>query len=168
MRLLINKNDFLTYKLVSRGITDNRIDTFIQEAQFKDLRCLMGDRLYYDVLTHESDYPDLIDGSTFTAYDGVEKEHYGLKSVLVYFAWSRYSMFGSVQDTAFGSVTKTNEWSQPEAQSSKRDRRDEAIQIANSHWEMVRQYLDVSGIEAWRQSSGCSSKKCKSKITIIR
>jgi hypothetical protein len=175
MKLLISKSDFLTYKLVSRAVTDVRIDTYIQEAQFTDLRCLMGDRLYYDVLTNESDYADLIDGSEFTAKDGIVKDHYGLKAVLVYLSWARYSMFGSVQDTAFGSVTKTNEWSQPESQSSKRDRRDQAMQVANTHWAMVREYLDVSAIPAWEAHSKCGSskcgnggKKCNSKIRVIR
>lgn len=168
MNNLITKSDFEAYKLVSRGVTIARLDTFIQEAQFADLRCLMGDKLYYDVVANASDYDDLINGSTFTAADGIEKEHQGLKAVLVYFSWARYSIFGSIQDTAFGQVTKTNEWSQPESQSSKRDRHDQAYQIANKHWELVRQYLDVTYPD-WKVSGcGKGKKSCNKRIRLIR
>jgi len=174
MVLLINKADFIKYNAVAKGVESYRLDTFIQEAQFIDLKCAMGDSMYYDVLANISnaEYANLINGSTFTAADGIEKEHYGLKAVLVYFAWSRYTLKGSVIDTSFSMVQKTNDWSQPVSSATKRDIRDESRQIAFSHWEMVKEYLNVSNFPAWRKAgSGCSGKSnnnCKTKIRVLR
>lgn len=171
MNLLINKSDFAKYNMVSKGVESSRLDTFIGEAQFIDLKCAIGDALYYDVLSNinNPDYQNLIKGSTFTASDGIEKEQYGLKAVLVYFSWSRYILKSAVVDTSFSVVQKTNTWSEPIGQSTKRDIRDESRQIAFKHWEIVKEYLEVSNFPAWRKL-GCSkksNKNCKTKITVL-
>lgn len=113
--LLINKNDFKEFKQISKGRDIELIEQYVTEAQDIDIRSLICDKFYFDILKNWQlpAYQKLIHGETYTDEDGVEIEYKGLKPVLVYYAYSRYCMRGSVVDTAFGMVQKTNENSQP-------------------------------------------------------
>lgn len=171
--LLINKNDFKEYKQLSKGVDIERIEHYITEAQDIDIRKLICDKFYFDIIKNWQlpSYQKLIHGETYTDEDDIEREYKGLKPVLVYYAYSRYCMRGSVVDTAFGMVQKTSENSQPISGTEKRDMRDTSIQTALQYWIDVQKYLKEKEetFPKWKDCCGCSDSRIRSssKIEII-
>lgn len=170
--LLINKNDFKEFKQISKGRDIELIEQYVTEAQDIDIRSLICDKFYFDILKNWQlpAYQKLIHGETYTDEDGVEIEYKGLKPVLVYYAYSRYCMRGSVVDTAFGMVQKTSENSQPISGAEKRDMRDTSIHIALRYWLDVKKYLKEKEetFPKWSECNECkSSSKSSSKFDVI-
>ncbi len=170
--LLINKNDFKEFKQLSKGVDIERIEQYITEAQDIDIRSLICDEFYFDIIKNwqEPAYQKLIHGETYTDADNIEREYKGLKTVIVYYAYSRYCMRGSVVDTGFGMVQKTSESSQPISGTEKRDMRDSSIQTALRYWMDVKKYLEEkeSTFPKWLKCSQCDNKnKTTSKIEVI-
>ena len=165
-RLLINKNDFIGFKQLSKGRDVDTIETFIQEAQDLDLKELVCREFYFDILKNyqEQAYQKLIHGETYTDADGNDIEFKGLKAVLVHFTYARYTLRSHVTDTPFGMVQKTNEFSQPVSTSEKREIRDRAIVDANRYWEECKIYLDekVSLFPKWKNCADCGCNGGKS------
>ena len=106
--LLINRDDIANYKQISKTTFDDVLNQHIKEAQFEDIRPLLGDRLYNDIIENTEDYEDLLDGGVYTDNQGITRTNQGLKAVLVYYTDARYKMFGSVIDTPFSLVEKLN------------------------------------------------------------
>ena len=171
--LLINKNDFKEFKQLSRGVDIERIEHYITEAQDMDIRKLICDKFYFDIIKNWQSpaYQKLIHGETYTDEEEIERKYKGLKPVLVYYAYSRYCMRGSVVDTSFGMVQKTSENSQPISGSEKRDMRDRSIQTALQYWLDVQKYLKdkEENFPKWKDCGDCSenAKRSTSKIEII-
>jgi hypothetical protein len=170
--LLINKNDFKEFKQISKGRDIELIEQYVTEAQDIDIRSLICDKFYFDILKNWQlpAYQKLIHGETYTDEDGVEIEYKGLKPVLVYYAYSRYCMRGSVVDTPFGMVQKTNENSQPISGAEKRDMRDTSIHTALRYWLDVKKYLKEKEetFPKWSECNECkSSSKSSSKFDVI-
>lgn len=170
--LLINKNDFKEFKQISKGRDIELIEQYVTEAQDIDIRSLICDKFYFDILKNWQlpAYQKLIHGETYTDEDGVEIEYKGLKPVLVYYAYSRYCMRGSVVDTAFGMVQKTNENSQPISGAEKRDMRDTSIHTALRYWLDVKKYLKEKEetFPKWSECNECKrSNKSSSKFDVI-
>mgnify|MGYP000010403074 CR=1 FL=1 len=170
--LLINKNDFKEFKQLSKGVDIERIEQYITEAQDIDIRKLICDDFYFDIIKNwqEPAYKKLLHGETYTDADDIEREYKGLKTVIVYFAYSRYCMRGGVVDTGFGMVQKVNENSQAISGTEKRDMRDSSIQTALTYWVDVKTYLEEkkSTFPKWQKCNSCGSQsKSTSKIEVI-
>jgi hypothetical protein len=97
--LLIQPSDIKTYRTLSVNIPDERIEPFILEAQYFDLRKITGQDLYDKLIENVSpvNYPEL-------------KEKY--QGFLAYRAYWRLLTHNQVTVTAAGVVYKTNEFSQ--------------------------------------------------------
>ena len=67
--ILITKAEIQQYKQLSNSINQSKLEQIIKEAQFNDLRPLLGERLYNDVMTKveasSTDYDDLMNGSVY-------------------------------------------------------------------------------------------------------
>lgn len=55
----------------------------------------------------------LMCGGYYTGCNDKQKNHFGIKHILVYYAYARYVMINSYTDTASGMKIKTNEFSMP-------------------------------------------------------
>lgn len=159
---LINKYDIAEYKPISKGRDVDALARFIVEAQDLDLKELLCDSFFYDLLKNRQlpAYQKLIHGETYTKSAGAtatEITFKGLKPVLVYFFWSRYAMDGDVIDTPVGQVQKTIDNSTVLSQSAKRDMRDTSIQTAMSYFKEVAKYLDqkIDVFPKWKECSNC-------------
>ena len=106
-QLLIDRAEIAKYKQISKTVNNEVLNQHIREAQENDLKPLLGERLYNTVLANLSDYTDLLNGSFYTV-GGVTYQNYGIKAVLAYYTFARYSMFGDVTDTPFSMVNKLN------------------------------------------------------------
>lgn len=140
MQPLITRNDIAKYRQISKSPNDAKLNEMILDAQMLDLQPLIGESLYNKILTTPEDYQELLEGSIYES-DSITYTNYGLKMVLVYFAYARHIMFSSAIDTAYSVVEKLNDNSHPLDISSKKTiynlNREAAYQI----WENVKQYL---------------------------
>src|SRR5690554_260257 len=114
MTNLITISDIQAFKPISNNIdVSKKLNTFIREAQEFDLRPILGDEFYLAIVADFEaspslvTYSDLFNGVTYT-YGSNTYQHDGLKSVLVYYAYSRYLNDVQINQTAFGAVIKTN------------------------------------------------------------
>ena len=140
MQLLITRSDIAKYKQISKTPHDDKLNEQIMDAQMLDLQPLLGERLYNSIMAAPADFAEILDGGNYN-YDNVTYTNYGLKMVLVYYAYSRYSMFGTFIDTPTGFREKQNDNSSPVETSSKKTiyilNREAAAQV----WNNVQNYL---------------------------
>lgn len=163
MHLLINKTDIQGLKDISNHTTLERIKEYINDAQLMDLCPLLGNDFYFDILANYNDpeYQELLNGGNFDV-NGCTWKHEGLKRVLIEFTWGRYTHFGVNNDTAFGNVIKTNEFSQTTSNEDRRDLWKQSQQKANAYFEVIKRYLDLSNnFPKWDKgcNTECGTKK---------
>lgn len=110
LKLLVVKADFAPHVQVAEyGNFDALMNTHILHAQLYDVRPVIGEAFYADMVINDTDpeYEKLLDGDEYT-YNGKVYFFQGIKKAIVHYAYSRYALRGSVQDTASGLVKKAN------------------------------------------------------------
>ncbi|WP_207426000.1 hypothetical protein [Pedobacter sp. SYSU D00535] len=158
--LLITKADFIPYVDLPANVDAvKKINMHIEHAQQFDLKPLLGDVLYYDLLKNstEEKYVTLLDGQEYEV-NGVPVLFKGLKPAIVHFATARVLPNISSQITPSGMFQKRNEFSDPV------DFRDISRQVkyfeslAHGYWAEARAFLDQNSdtYTHWR------SNKCES------
>lgn len=144
--MLITLADIRKTRDISSSVKEIRVNNFIRDAELTDLRELLGEVLYHDIvtdptLTTRGSYPDLLNGSTYT-YSDYTYSHPGLKAVLVDFAYARYRHMGADIDTPFSTVVKQSQDSQPTGISRNRDIYGAIRKVAFAKWALVKDYID--------------------------
>lgn len=117
---LIGISDIQNLKPISTNVDiTKKLNFCIEEAQKYDVMPFLGDSLYIEL---ESDfnagspqfsqqkYSKLFNGSDYT-YGGRTFRNGGIKSMLVYYAYSRYVSNSNVNHSAFGLVEKISDHS---------------------------------------------------------
>lgn len=146
--LLISATDFTPFVDISDlTVKTKKLDIYIQQAQFVDLKEILFQEFYYDLLNDFTaspplqKYADLFNGSTYE-YNGRTYTHKGLVPVLVYFAHSRYVINKNNTDTGYGLVQKTNDYSVPSPEKVINRLSDNSKSMAFSYLAPVILYLD--------------------------
>jgi hypothetical protein len=140
MKQLITKNDIKEFKNVSIKRDDAVFDQMIEDATHEDLRILLCEDLFNDLLLENGNNDLLWNGGTYV-YEGKTYVLYGLKRVLVQFAYSRYFRYGIYTDTPYSMVTKDHENS-----TAVSDKARETIYTANrqqamTYWDNCRKFM---------------------------
>jgi len=153
MANLITLSDIQAVKPISSNLnTLKKLNTFIEEAQDFDLRPMLGDEFYLaiaaDVLTSPSlqTYADLWNGNTYT-YGADTYKNYGLKIVLINYAYARYLRASQTNQTAFGAVQKVNPNSEPISEKQLTRLVGQAISSAKGYEETVHKYLNLNNAD---------------------
>ncbi|MEC4050669.1 hypothetical protein OX284_014615 [Flavobacterium sp. SUN046] len=114
MILLIDKTIVSQKLQVAIGYDTLEFNTFINEAQEFDLKPLVREEFYMDLLNSEDQpvWKLLIDGGSYQYKD---RTYYfqGISTVLAYYAYARFVMNSGAVSTSHGMVIKTNPNSQP-------------------------------------------------------
>lgn len=108
---LLAKADFAEIREIGSNINDARILNYVRESQHTDLLNFLGDALYYNFITDQTDgtlndfntakYQDLWDGALYS--DGTNTVYnYGLKLMLLYFSYSRFLKNQTLVVTSYG------------------------------------------------------------------
>lgn len=156
--LLIKQSDFIPYRDINKNIvTEKMLDPYIYQSQFIDFKEVFGQEFYYDLLADFqgspklSKYADLFNGSTYTI-NGHSYTHEGLIPVLVYFAHARYIMGKDTVDTAYGTVLKTNDYSQPSEEKRITRLADNSRSLAFAYLQPVIKFMDDNHLNypLWR------------------
>ncbi|MCR5863076.1 hypothetical protein LRS05_13480 [Flavobacterium sp. J372] len=140
MQPLITRDDIVKYRQIAKSLNNDKLNESILEAQLLDLKPLLGERLFDNIIALPEDYTELLDGGVYT-HDGIEYSNYGLKMALAYFAYARYVMFSHATDTPYAFVEKRNTDSQPVTSETKKSLFTTNREIAGKVWNNVRMYL---------------------------
>lgn len=170
MTLLVNSNDFATHNraLTQSNYNNGSLDQSISDAQFEDVQGLMGLDFYNDLMRNHADtkYQDLLNGGTYT-YKDITYTHHGLKSVIVYYAYSNYILFGSQVDTPFGLIEKDNNNSSRVTEDAKRTKAKKNQNLGYSYWDNVRIFLDRNADTYPLWNTSCIVKRGGFRISKI-
>lgn len=110
---LIDINDIIEFKPLSLNMNiSTQLEPWIIEAQEFDLQPCLGVPMYVDLLANPLNYTELFEPFTYS-YGGFDYKHEGIKSSLIYWTYARYLANANNHNTAFGVVTKLNDYSEP-------------------------------------------------------
>ncbi|QQL50330.1 DUF6712 family protein [Mucilaginibacter ginkgonis] len=154
----INQASFAPYQDISINVKPARLNTFIKKAQDLDLRLILGDRLFYDLLkccnqngTTKDDAPaqyvKLIMGCDYTNGLGQELSYDGLTPALVYFTLSRLVENDSIKYTANGPVVKAAEGNTHLSYSDTVKIAQQYRSIANSYTRGIESFLNANSTD---------------------
>jgi hypothetical protein len=121
MIALINKSDLDKLKYVADSVKNNTTwNQFVIEAQMFDIKPWLKDELLNELLTQAATSPEsfstenafLLAGGVYT-YSGRDYSFEGLKTVIIYYAFARYTNRSPFNYTAAGIVQKDSDFSTP-------------------------------------------------------
>ena len=165
--LLITQTDFTKYEDINVNINAvKKLDPYIYQAQFIDLKGILGEELYYDIIADAqaspafAKYAALMNGSTYTK-DNHSYTHEGLKPVICYFAHSRYILNKNDNDTAYGLTQKKTEFSEPSPEKALIRKADYSNSVANAYLVPVIKFLNDNTADYSLWKSNCSKSKVK-------
>lgn len=107
--LIINKGTVQAHLQVAEGVDKQEFRRFIFEAQYLDLKDLLCDTFYFDLVGNYASekYQTLLAGGTYT-YEDNTYHFEGLEKVLSYFTYARFIIESPIQSSSFGIVRKSS------------------------------------------------------------
>lgn len=145
---------------MSANIDQTRIEPYIQEAQYSDLRPLLNDVLYLDFLKKVNDttapeyqaYQDLLNGREYV-HDGNTLEYPGLKPMIAYYTYARFITKNPVHITRFGAMQKVNDQSEPVDPALLKINVNEARSLGLMYQDQAKEFLDrnIDTYPLWRE-----------------
>ena len=153
-RLLIDKRDMKRYVQVTNKNNEEIINQYIRDAQDIDLANLICEQYLSDMRANPSEYKELLKGGTYQ-YDGITYTNAGLEIVLSNFAYARYLLNGSYNDTAFGLVEKNNPDSNQVSENTRQRLYTFNRQKAMTYWENVKRYLQRTNYKKFNDICKC-------------
>lgn len=119
--LLITFNDFSFYRDISVNINKSKdLEPYILQAQRMDLQPVLGAAFYLDVVTKTlypvgspttNEYDELVNGVIYKDGNNNDIQYYGLKPLIVYYAYARMINNNDFKVTKSGNKFKTNDFS---------------------------------------------------------
>lgn len=143
MNNLLTPEQIKSFKDIGNKIDDKKISPIIEQAQIVELKEVLGDRFYFDVLANKDnvEYQDLFTGSTFTYYD-VTYYQDGLNALLADYFMAKYVIQVNTNLTPFGATNKLTQDSDIADRNSLKDISTQQMQLASARWEIIKMYLD--------------------------
>jgi len=168
--LLINRQQLQQHKQFSNSNYNEKLEQIILETQFNQLRPLLGERFYNDILIKVSGesnkYDDLLNGGEYT-YEGTTFINYGLRAVLSNYVYANWVMTGDAIDNPFGVTIKLNSpQSQPLSHQLKKHIYSQNNQTAYNYWLNVRRFMIRDG--SYDLFSECKKNKTTFKLSKVR
>jgi hypothetical protein len=133
------------YKDIGNKIDENKIKTIIEQAQITELKEVLGDRFYFDVLTNKNnpDYAPLFSGCSFTYFD-INYYQDGLNSLLADYFMSKYVLQVNTNFTPFGATNKIPQDGELVDRNTLKDISTQQLQLAGARWEIIYLYLNAN------------------------
>lgn len=172
MALLITKAQAMAFLQIAVGVDDAEYGKFIDQAQEFDLKDLMCEDFYFDLLKNKAQpkYVKLIEGGEYEV-DGKNYSFKGLVGVLSFFSYARFQLESPAVSTSFGMVVKTTPNSQPVPLEERRNTYYQKKAQANKLMEDVVKFIErnIADYPLWDScNSGCSTKKFNGKTKVIK
>lgn len=121
MEALVTKSDLDLYKLVADSVKNSTVwDQFVVEAQSFDVKYWLGDALLSELLEQTAASPQeistanttLLNGGSYT-YNSKTYVFSGLKAVIIYYAFARFTSWQPYNFTQAGITVKDTDFSTP-------------------------------------------------------
>lgn len=94
------------------GAKSMKLEKCIEQAEDFDIKKVLGNSFYTTIDKTKSTYDLLLNGGNYT-YDGVEYSFKGLNYAIAWFAFARWTKLSNSNPTAFGTVVKNSDYSDP-------------------------------------------------------
>lgn len=114
--LELRPTDFEMVGQVAAHCDVGKLNIAIREAivfDLEDIFCDFWRDIEINWKSTERNWRDLIDGSEYLGCNGKVTRHQGVKKAVIYYAYARYLIINGFNDTATGTVQKTNDFSIP-------------------------------------------------------
>ncbi len=171
MILLINKQTVAARLQVAIGYDAQEFNVFISEAQEFDLKPLVPENFYSDLLSKRAEEPwkKLIDGGDYT-HDGRDYNFAGIGAVLSYFSYGRFAMGANQVSSSHGFVQKTNPNSQPLSLEEKKNIYYRKKGEAKALFDDVVKFIErnINTYSSWNPDSGCSNYSGPTSTRVIQ
>lgn len=143
-------------------------DDLAREVEDRDMVKMLGIALLQDLQDNQSTLANiaLLDGCSFTNYQGVIIKHKGVRFVEAYLIYADYVKQVSLKDTQVGFVKKNiDQNSGPITEGDTRRLIDSAVEIANAQWAIVKDFLNAKSADypLWNCANSVNSTR-RSKI----
>ncbi|GLB47752.1 DUF6712 family protein [Neptunitalea lumnitzerae] len=115
MELLTNKSKVAEVLQVSLGYGEKEFEVFIREAQDFDLKPLLDESFYFDLISNKNDegqWQLLLEGGAYE-YKGNTGYFRGFQDVLAYFVYARFILKCNYVSTSHGFTIKKTNYSEP-------------------------------------------------------
>lgn len=145
INLLITLADFNEDKLIPSVTESAKVEKSIRDAQEFDLRPLMGDAFYSDLVKNLTDdkYQTLMNGEEYVNDNSETIIFPGLRMALKYWAYARHIESLPFNVTSHGIVNKLQDNSQPVSSKTIAAQVEAARSGAVEYWSMAVKYLKV-------------------------
>jgi len=159
--LLVLKEDFSCIAQIATHCDWDALCQFTRERQNIDILNLLGNAFYLDVLTNKDDaaYQDLMCGSTYKDCDDNDIIHFGLKRVIVHYAYAAYIYRHGFVDTPYAVVQKKSQDSLPVSTKDLMILRNENRKMADNYWQTTHHYL-CQNSDKFTLFNTCDCKPC--------
>lgn len=159
MVLLINKAKVSEILQVAIGYNEDEFNVFIREAQDFDLKPLLCEDFYFELLEKKEDaeWKLLIDGGDYQ-YNGKNYSFRGIGDVLAYFTYARFYRKSGNVSTSHGLVNKTTPHSTPLTTEEKNNMYYKYKKDANVIFEDFKNFIErnISTYQSWNSCyEGC-------------
>ncbi|MBA4154149.1 hypothetical protein [Flavobacterium sp.] len=143
MILLITKAQAMAFLQIAVGVSDTEYEKFIEQAQDFDLKELVCEEFYHDLLKNKTqeNYAKLITGGEYE-YNENTYSFKGLAGVLAFFSYARFQLESPAVSTSFGMQFKTTPNSQPVPLEERRNTYYQKKSQANKLMEDVVKYIE--------------------------
>lgn len=149
MQHLITTDELIsTGRPISKQTDENKLLAFINEAEQMNIKPVLGDDLFLDLLENgeeQSNYIVLLGGGTYT----VDEQIYtfaGLKQALSYYVYAKYVMVGDFNATRFGVMMKDDSYSSHISAAERSNAYNDSLEIANFYLQECIDYCKRVGI----------------------
>ena len=176
INLIIDSTAFTEDKLVPQITDPAKFQRAIREAQQFDLRPLLGDALYYELVNNynpdDSGGPDdkylkLVDGEQYQDSQDQTIIFSGLRMVIKYYAYARLISGQQINVTSHSVTRKLSDYSEPVDGKTIAMEVSSARNGAASYWDEAKKYLNAKAADfpLWK----CTHKAPRTgvKITAI-
>lgn len=150
MEHLINPSEVSQYGRPIEGkVKDSQLLAYISEAEHLNVKPVLGDKLYLDLLkegeTNEK-YQMLLTGGTYTDDESNIYTFAGLKTAMAYYVFAKIVMVGDFQITRYGTVLKDGDYSSHISNKERSDCYNDTLEVANSYLADCLNYCKRVGI----------------------
>lgn len=182
--MLIDRSDFKGVVNISRHCEEDSaiLDQFIEERENLDLPALLGFCLLTELQEKTlglTEREALLNGGIYEV-NGGKKRHFGVKRILIHYAFAAYIYRGGMVDTPFSFVQKTSMDSIPVPIEELRRLHDENRKMAYKYWVMTLDFLCANKTDYpcfddcecpvcdRCGEKGCSDRKCDKSNDYVR
>lgn len=171
---LITLTQLRTFKPQLSQNSNNRVearyDSAIEESEFKDVRPLLGDKLYQDLIQNLvlQIYIDLLAGGTYV-FENFTYTNPGLNRVLAEFAFARIIFISPETHTPYGLGTKQYDDTVSTTRDRSRELMKEQQKVAMEYWIEVQNFLNrnVDDYEFWEDCDNIRRNNVSFKMTHV-